>query len=230
MTGRAEIFATVRASILDAPGRVSADAIDARLATPSRGPIPARTDLGQDALVDLFAAQARAVDASVVRIAGDTGIADAIGDYLQSENLPARLIVAPDPALGKIDWAALPMVDVRSGLPQSTDEISVTSALGAVAETGTLVMTSGPHHPSTLNFVPETHIVVVPAAKVCRAYEDVWDQIRLAAAGNLLPRTVNFVTGPSRSADIEQTLQLGAHGPRRLHIILVDDVAAAVSQ
>ena len=104
-------------------------------------------------------------------------------------------------------------------------------APSAVAETGTLAMYSGPAHPSTLNFVPETHVVVLPASRVVKSYEDVFDAVRELAAdpdsgrGGLPPRTVNFVTGPSRSGDIEQTLLLGAHGPRRLHIVIVEDGA-----
>ena len=88
-------------------------------------------------------------------------------------------------------------------------------------------MYSGPAHPSTLNFVPETHVVVLPASRVVKSYEDVFDAVRELTAdpdrGGLPPRTVNFITGPSRSGDIEQTLLLGAHGPRRLHIVIVED-------
>ena len=83
------------------------------------------------------------------------------------------------------------------------------------------MLLSGPDHPTTLNFLPDTHIVVLRASQVVGPYEDAW--ARLRAAATAMPRTVNFVTGPSRTADIEQTIQLGAHGPRRLHIVLIDD-------
>ena len=61
------------------------------------------------------------------------------------------------------------------------------------------------------------------------AYEDGWDRLRAAAAAapgmpaQGLPRAVNLITGPSRTGDIEQRIVLGAHGPRRLHIVIVDD-------
>ena len=90
-----------------------------------------------------------------------------------------------------------------------------------LAGTGTLLLASGPDHPTTLNFLPETHVVMLRASQIAGPYEDIWDKVR-ATFGSDLPRTLNFVTGPSRSADIEQTLQLGAHGPRRLHIVIVD--------
>jgi L-lactate dehydrogenase complex protein LldG len=82
------------------------------------------------------------------------------------------------------------------------------------------MMLSGPEHPTTLNMMPDTHIVVLRADQVVGSYEDGWDAVR--RRDKEMPRTVNFITGPSRTGDIEQTLQLGAHGPRRLHILLID--------
>jgi L-lactate dehydrogenase complex protein LldG len=82
------------------------------------------------------------------------------------------------------------------------------------------MLRAGPDHPTTLNFLPDTHIVVLRASRVVGPYEDGWARLREAGA---MPRAVNFVSGPSRTADIEQTIQLGAHGPRRLHIVLVED-------
>ncbi len=84
-----------------------------------------------------------------------------------------------------------------------------------------LVLTSGKDNPTTLNFLPETEIVVLDAADVAGDYETVWDRLRERFGKGTMPRTVNFVTGPSRSGDIEQTIILGAHGPRSLHIVIV---------
>ena len=94
-------------------------------------------------------------------------------------------------------------------------------ALAGVAESGTLVLTSGVDNPTTLNFLPETHIVALRAEDIAGDYETVWEVIRKKYGPGQMPRTVNYITGPSRSADIEQKLLLGAHGPRRLHIIVV---------
>ena len=93
-------------------------------------------------------------------------------------------------------------------------------AFAGVAESGTLVLTSGADNPTTLNFLPDTHIIVVAAADIVGDYETLWQKLRERGT---LPRTVNWITGPSRSADIEQTLILGAHGPRRLHVMVVGD-------
>jgi len=99
----------------------------------------------------------------------------------------------------------------------------VSHASAAVAETGTLVLTSGPDNPTTLNFLPDVHIVVVDAADIASDFETVMARLRERYGTGTMPRTVNMITGPSRSADIEQTLLLGAHGPRKLHVIVVGD-------
>jgi len=97
----------------------------------------------------------------------------------------------------------------------------VSHAFGGVAETGTLVLTSGQDNPTSLNFLPDNHIVVIEAKDIAGDYESIWPRLREKFGDGLMPRAVNLITGPSRSADIEQTLILGAHGPRRLHVILV---------
>jgi L-lactate dehydrogenase complex protein LldG len=108
--------------------------------------------------------------------------------------------------------------------------VSLTPCHAAIAETGTLMLVSGPQTPTTLNFLPETHIVLVHADQVVATYEDGWDRLRTAETSKALPRTVNFITGPSRTADIEQHIELGAHGPRRLHIVVVQNGQATESE
>ena len=101
------------------------------------------------------------------------------------------------------------------------DAIGVSHALAGVAESGTLVLASGADNPTTLNFLPETHVVVLAAEDVVGDYETVFAMLRKRYGKAALPRTVNMITGPSRSGDIEQTILLGAHGPRRLHIVII---------
>ncbi len=134
--------------------------------------------------------------------------------------------MAPDPWLGSLGWERQPLLAIRRGKAEPSDEVGVTVAFSAIAETGTLMLLSGPETPTTLNLLPETHIVVLRESQIVGAYEEAWARLRLARGGEggavAMPRTVNFITGPSRSADIEQQLQMGAHGPRRLHIVLVE--------
>jgi L-lactate dehydrogenase complex protein LldG len=127
-----------------------------------------------------------------------------------------------DARLAAMPWAAT-QLDVTRGPSAGDDLNAISFAEAGVAETGTLVFLSGAHNPTTLNFLPDNHIAVVRACDVEADYEAVWARLRARFGKGVLPRTVNFVTGPSRSADIEQKLLLGAHGPRSLHIIMVDE-------
>ena len=90
---------------------------------------------------------------------------------------------------------------------------------GAVAETGTLAFVSGPASPTTLNFLPDNHIAVLREDDVVPNLEDVFARLRTEHPG--MPRTLNLISGPSKTADVEQTIVIGAHGPRRLHVILI---------
>ena len=219
---RADILAAVRGAVADGRHRETRAAIDTRVAGRRRGLIPARVADADD-LCDLFEAQITAVHATVDRVSSMADVPAAVTAYLQQQNLPAEVVMAPDATLDAAPWADVPLLQVRRGVPAPDDMVGVSSAFAAVAETGTVVATSGADHPSTLNFVPDTHVVVLPADRVVGSYEDAWDRVRDAAGDAPLPRTVNMITGPSRTGDIEQTLTLGAHGPRRLHIVLVDD-------
>jgi L-lactate dehydrogenase complex protein LldG len=125
-----------------------------------------------------------------------------------------------DVRLTAMPWGQTAL-DVSAGRSDGGDPNAVSHAFGGVAESGTLAMLSGPDNPTTLNFLPDNHIVIVSAADVAGDYETIWQRLRERLGKGTLPRTVNLITGPSRSADIEQTLLLGAHGPRTLHIIIV---------
>lgn len=198
------------------------DAVARRLADHPRGIVPARVAKPKAELVALFVTMAEGVSATVARLDGLGQVPDAVATFLADTNLPAAVKVAPDPALAGIDWTTRPLLEVARGPAVASDLASLTACIAGVAETGTLVLASGPDSPTTLNFLPDNHIVVLREDQVVAAYEDAWDRLRARGA---MPRNVNFITGPSRTGDIEQIIQLGAHGPRRLHILLVADGA-----
>ena len=227
--GRERILAGIRSSLNR--GRLDATAegrLRARVAAHQRNLVPARAAaLGHRQRVELFVTMAEEVQATVTRIAALSAVPEAVARYLAVENLPAELAMAPDPSLAPIPWESRPLLRIRRGRAGPDDQVSLTPCHAAIAETGTLMLISGPRSPTTLNFLPETHIVVVREDQVVASYEDGWDRLR--ASGQTLPRVVNFITGPSRTADIEQHIELGAHGPRRLHIVLVEENQAARS-
>lgn len=219
---RADIFARIRRANAAAEGRVEPAAIDDGLANPKANLVPARGRLAPAERVELFVAMAEEAAATVARVDAAEAIPGEVIRYLRSQNLPMRIAMAPDPDLRGAGLDREELLSVREGPSDGTDETSVTGAFAGVAETGTLMLHSGPAGPTTLNFLPDDHIAVLRASRVVASYEEGWERLR--AAGIAMPRTVNFITGPSRSADIEQTLQMGAHGPRRLHIVLIEDL------
>ena len=140
---------------------------------------------------------------------------------LRAKNLPASVRLGADKRLAAMPWNQQRALELRQGRSDGHDEVGVSHAFGGIAETGTLVMTSGPDNPSTINFLPEHHIVVVDVDEIDGDMEAVLARVRKKFGRGRMPRTLNFITGPSRSGDIEQKIVLGAHGPRALHIIIV---------
>ena len=226
--GRDQILETVRRSLKRGQGDGDDAArarVEARLSETPRGPVPARAQIPLAEQVDLFEAMAVEQAATVARVARPEDVPAAVADYLKAANLAPRIRLAPDPELEGLPWDGQPLLEIETGKAEAADQVSVTGAFAGVAETGTLLLVSGPRSPTTLNFLPETHIAVLRASRMVGPYEDAWDRVRALYGRGSLPRTVNFITGPSRTADIEQTIQLGAHGPRRLHIVLIEDGA-----
>lgn len=192
-----------------------------RLATHPRQLIPARSSLPHAEQVTLFVRNLEKEFGSVTRVADADAVPAAVADYLVAQNLPSSLVMAPHPELREIPWSAWPLLTIHEGRAEATDLVSVQHAFAAIAETGTIMLPSAPDRPTTLNLLADTEIVVLRASRLVGAYEEAWDLLREELGG--MPRNVMLVTGPSRSADIEQTLELGAHGPRQLHVVLVED-------
>ena len=221
MTARDDIIGAIRRALKRGPlPDETAHSLVEQVALHRRNLIPQRAvALGARGRIELFVAMAQEVQTTVARVAGEVDVPAEVARYLAAENLPAELVMAPDMALDAIPWEARPLLRLRRGRAEAGDAVSLTPCLAAIAETGTLLLASGAETPTTLNFLPDTHIVVVHAGQVVASYEDGWDLVRARAGW---PRTLNLITGPSRTGDIEQRIQLGAHGPRRLHVILID--------
>lgn len=164
-----------------------------------------------DDFVTIFAERATAVNADV-RVLNNSGeIPAAIAEILRSKNLPAEIHIAPD-AKG-MDAG---MIDVKR-TPPGPDDAALTTAPFAIAETGTLAYPASAENPASWHFRPGFEIAVLKASDIVAHMENVIARVK--AKG--LPHTLNFVTGPSRTGDIEQTLELGAHGPKALAILIV---------
>jgi len=221
MTPKEQVLGSIRRGLRrSALSDEQAAPLRQRVAAHPRHLIPARSRIDHAAQITLFIANVTKEYGTVIRVGGVADVPGAISDYLASQNLPSRIVVAPHPALRDVPWHDRPLLEIREGRAGPLDPVSVTQGFAAIAETGTLMLPSAPERPTTLNLLPDTAIVVLQASRVVGPYEDAWDLLR--AEGGM-PRNVMLVTGPSRSADIEQTLELGAHGPRNLHVVLIED-------
>ena len=165
-----------------------------------------------------FAEKVKLVDATFVPVGGLDGVSPAVAGYLEGLGLDKEIVATTDPLVERVRWSNEFAVARRAA--EAGDRVSVTGAYAGIAETGTLVFVSDRATPTTLNFLPETHIAVLARDRLAACLEDVW--ARLRTERTVPPRAVNFITGPSRTGDIELQLELGAHGPRRLHVLLVD--------
>jgi L-lactate dehydrogenase complex protein LldG len=226
-SGRDAILGRLRDAFARTPER-EAEAIatvENRVFHPAPNLIPARGQLDLEGRIGLFTQMARNVQAEVERLAHLADVPAAVTAFLRRHNLPQRIVAAPDPLLAQAGFARQPLLRVRHGDPEESDLSGVTVAFAGIAETGTLMLCSSPQRPTLLAFLPENSLIVLPSASIHGAYEQAWQELR--RTHGTPPRSVNFVTGPSRTGDIAQKLELGAHGPRRLAVLLVDDLTPA---
>jgi len=207
---RAEIFANIRCSLrrgkLDTQQRA---ALQQRL-----HPIQKNQSVDNLAThIAHFQQQLEKLAGSVQTVHSDVAVVQAIRTFLQQHNFPLTCVAAQH--LRDLPWQADLQIEYRNATAH--DRISITQGFAGIAETGSVMMLSSSDSPTPLNFLPEVHIVLLNAIDIVADLETAWAKLRMASG---LPRTVNLISGPSRTADIEQTIQLGAHGPRAFHVIL----------
>ena len=221
MSSRAAIFASIRRSLgVTGDEATRRFEVEMRLKQAPPGIVPKRGQGDVSARLATFKAEAERAQASVAEVAGWEEAPAEIARFLRESNCPATLRMGDDPRLAGMPWSETTL-EISRGPSEGGDVNAVSAAFAGIAETGTLALVSGPDNPTTLNFLPDNHIVVLPREAIEADYESVFAKLRSVYGKGGAPRTLNFITGPSRSADIEQTLLLGAHGPRRLHIVVV---------
>lgn len=180
-----------------------------------RGPQP---DWREEGLQERFLRQLALMSCTVERVASAGDVPAAVERYLAANELGREAVV--NPALGCLKWQEAGLtVSLRAA--QGTDRVGITDCCAAVAETGTLMLVSGPETPPSVSLLPETHVAVLVAGAIVPTLEDALGRLRTLFP--VMPPAINFISGPSRTADIEQTLVLGAHGPCRVHVVLLSD-------
>lgn len=220
---KAEILNNIRQGL----GRKEAtnaqyEAAMARITAHKATLIPKRSQLDTAGQIKLFKEMATAAAAELIDLNTLSELPSAVSAWLNQHKFKT-LICASDECLNDLDWSPLKDIQLEQRIAQSGDVASLTTSMAGIAETGTLVLYSRPESPTTLNFLPDCHLVLLKESDIVGSYEDAWTLIRQNNPKQM-PRTVNMITGPSRSADIGQKLQMGAHGPCILVIFMLKDV------
>jgi L-lactate dehydrogenase complex protein LldG len=225
---------TVLRRVRQALGKTGTDPVaqaeaQAYLDARARGPAPA---FDADRILR-FIRRAGDMESTVARISDRNEIPAAVAAYLDTLALAPALAAQPIsqkshrgvcwPEFADLDW-------VRAGLSVEArptvgdDRLGITGAFCAIAETGTLVVVSGADTPTATTLLPDTHVAIVSANRIVDTMEDAFALVRKERGS--IPRAINMISGPSRTGDIEQTIVLGAHGPFRVHILVVDAAPA----
>ena len=214
--GRATILEGIRSSLgRSALSTTEVELIYSRTVAGHTAPHPEWEGNTWGRFIDKFEAAA----GTIQMIGSAADIPGAVEDFIQEHELATSLAIADHPDLHALQWPdsweLIPGAEIKRA------PVALTVAYGGVAETGTLALLSGTNTPTLLNFLPEYCIVLLHAQDLFDYYEQLW--ARLATEDGFPQRVINLITGPSRTADVEQTIQLGAHGPRELHVLLLNE-------
>jgi len=218
-SAREQIFSNIRNGL--GRGELQGEALanaQERISAHLPHSIPARSQLPFEGQVALFKAMASEAVAELHELERIEQLPEQVATFMETERLQ-QLVMASSPELTALNWPE--NIDIQQRVAQAGDTLSLTCAFAGIAETGTLMLLSGSDSPTTLNFLPDIHLVLLRRSTIVGHYEAAWQKVR--DRGDHWPRTVNMITGPSRSADIEQKLQMGAHGPKRLVIFILND-------
>ncbi len=175
------------------------------------------------ALIDRFIDKHTAVHGTYKIVSKHSQIPVAVNDFLSSHDLPTEMVMGNTDFLHAIDWPDDWKIERRTA--RKSDVISVTDAICAIAETGTILIASSPKVSATHLYLPENHVVIMDIGQLVRHLEDALQLASKQISGH--SRGLHMITGPSKTADVEQTIQYGAHGPRRLHAIFIDSSTSA---
>lgn len=214
MSARENILARIRANSAKrgATTQAEMDQVRSHIAARTRGPAPS---IARQAPLVRFEQESERLKSTIDVIASIEEVPLATARYLRDNGLPTSVVGWP--ALAQLDWSAAGIA-FANRLANREDAVGVTDCFCAIGETGTLLLLSSPLTPKLHALLPETHICVVSQSRIVATMEDAFDRLRTERG--VLPRSTFFVSGPSRTADIEQTIVIGAHGPYRVHVII----------
>jgi L-lactate dehydrogenase complex protein LldG len=176
-------------------------------------------------LLSRFLQRATDMESTVERIADRREIPATVARYVDGLRLPAALSGQKSrrgvcwPEFGDLDWAGAGLA-MESQPTIGDDRLGITGAFCGIAETGTLLLLAGADTPTATALLPDTHVAVLDADRIVAGMEEAFALVRRERGQ--VPRAMNLISGPSRTGDIEQTIVVGAHGPFRVHILVIE--------
>lgn len=201
--------------------KLEIDVLEKRLKRTGKNLIPKRAIIEKNKLLEAFVNSAKDVASSVVVIEDISKIPEEIVDYLKINNIASRIVVLPNEEIDFVNWDKHPTLDVVKKCADEMDETVLVSSYAAIAETGTVVQLSSPENPITSHFLPDNSIVLIKASRILPSAEDVFELLR--KENKDIPRSMTLISGPSRTGDIALNIEMGAHGPRKVHLLILND-------
>lgn len=220
---RATMIAQVKAAIgaWRSSQAERASAVARRLAHPPHHPRPGFAQLDarerETRLIQCLESQG----GTVLTVSSRADIPRAVETLIGSIDPAPRFVVGDDERLAGLPWPET-LAPARWTPDQTLGDgtAALTHAWGAAAETGTLIMMSSAASPASLAFLPEVHIVALARETIAASFEDAFAQLSADIGSDRFPRAVNLISSPSRTSDIGGRSVRGAHGPRRLAVVL----------
>ena len=169
-----------------------------------------------------FTERLAAVGAHCTVVSSETDAADALARILSGAG--ARRVAGSDaPLVQRLLQPLRDRFEIAAGESLSRDElfaceVGVTTAQWGIAETGTLVLESARERSRLLSLVPPIHVALLSTRCICESLGDALARVRQTAS-----HAITFITGPSRTSDIELTLVVGVHGPQTVHVLLLEE-------
>lgn len=180
-------------------------------------PVKASSDINP---VELFKQSLEAVDGHCMIVQGEDGVAEAFTQIIRG----GRIAISDNPEVERLLQRTDLEIDELGIAPNAHDifrfDVGISTVQAAIAETGTLVLDATRERHRFVSLVPPVHIAIVRATQIYRTLGEVLSLIRKETE---ISPAVTFITGPSRTADIELTLAIGVHGPQELYVI-IDEV------
>ena len=206
----------------DAAGQANSEQANSEQAIADQANVsPADKALSQKSSAELCAHFSRVLSAHNSTIHPLTSIAElpqAIADYLSKFSLAPIIYGGNNPRLNTLPWMNVG-IQWREQAFSEDGLVAIAEAECAIADTGTLILLSSDKNPTRNNFLAEHQLVLLQQEKIVAYSEDAWRL--LLQRYSTLPRAINFISGPSSSADVGLKLEYGAHGPRALGVFIL---------